>query len=148
MKFRRFIISGSCGFLGLVLIGCAGPVNFWYKPGVPPNSSNTALLQCRLAGANAVPISTQFDRTPQYRTPITTNCFNTGSSVQCTQSGGQLIGGEVYSYDANAGLRNDYTVHCMNSQGFYNLSLRRCRERDVKGGIPRYSVLPILNSNA
>jgi len=147
MWFRCFA-KAACSLLLGALVGCAGPVNFWYRAGAVPNASNAALLQCRIDAANMVPINTQLATTPQYRTPVTTNCHNYGGSIQCNQSGGQVFGGQTYSYDANSDLRGQYANQCMNNQGYSYIQLRRCGERDLTGGIPQYSTLPSLSSNA
>lgn len=131
-----------------LLAGCAGPVDLWYKPGVPRGASSSLLLQCRVTASQQVPANTQYATTPVQVIPGRTVCRNSGNVTKCYQSGGYVTGGETYSFDANAPLRDNVVAQCMNMQGYQAVELRRCEDKDLKGGVQDYTILPPLQPNA
>lgn len=139
---------GVVALMLLMLTSCAGPVSFWYQANVMPGVADGELIHCRVAAAQSVPVNTQFGQNPSYVLPVTTSCVPFGAFVQCTQSGGGVIGGDVYSYDANTQLRSAEITQCMNQKGFDFISLRQCKEKDLREGLPTYRTLPVLSENA
>jgi len=132
----------------LTLTSCAQPIQFWYQQGAVPGSANRELVNCQVAGVRNVPVNTQIGQSPSFVTPVTTSCFGGGYSIHCTQSGGDVIGGGVYSYDANSKLREALVAQCMREKGFQYITVRQCKDADLKNGLPNYRTLPPLNSNA
>lgn len=53
-----------------------------------------------------------------YTTPVQTNCFPMGYSVQCTTTGGQYIPPTYISIDDNASGRENATKSCLYSAGW------------------------------
>jgi hypothetical protein len=113
-----------------------------------PNSGQSELTDCQVYAAQTVPANTQVGQNPTYVTPTNTNCYAIGTSVTCSQTGGNVYGGDVYSYDANAPLRQSVITNCMNKKGYFYISLPECKTDDIKNGLPNYSVLPALAANA
>jgi hypothetical protein len=113
-----------------------------------PGAGGSDELECRVQAAKTVPNNTQIGQNPTYAVPSTTNCYNLGTVISCSQSGGQVYGGDTYSYDANAGLRSEVTNQCMAKKGYTYIALRSCTSTDMRGGIPSYTTVPRLNANA
>lgn len=143
---RRMIIAASAISITAVT-GCM-ETSMWYREGVSPMKVNSDSTDCQVAAAQRVPVNSQLGQTPVYYTPVQTQCYGYGSSVSCTQTGGQSYGGNVYSYDANAGLRSRVTQQCMMNKGYQLINIRKCEDKDLKGGIRSYSVLPQLTPNS
>lgn len=107
----------------LVLSGCdAPPAPYLYRPNTTVSTKDNDIFQCHLAAAQQVPANTQIGTTPVYSTPITTSCYG----YTCTTSGGQVYGGNTYSYDANASLRSEFEDRCMATKGYSSTILPSC----------------------
>src|ERR1700722_6970669 len=116
------------------LTACASNYEFWYKVNSVPNSGQSELTDCQVYAAQTVPANTQVGQNPTYVTPTNTNCYAIGTSVTCSQTGGNVYGGDVYSYDANAPLRQSVITNCMNKKGYFYISLPECKTDDIKNG--------------
>ncbi len=107
----------------LLLAGCEAPPGpYLFRPNTTVSTKDNDLFQCHLAAAQQVPANTQIGTTPVYSTPITTSCYG----YSCTTSGGQVYGGNTYSYDGNASLRSEYGDRCMASKGYSSTVLPSC----------------------
>ena len=107
--------------LALVLAGCAPTTaTYHWKQGASMALLNDDLLTCRASAARDIPVDTRVGQTPIMQTPIQTICRPgaTPGETVCTTTGGDIYGGDVYSYDANAKLRGDYFGRCMSNKGY------------------------------
>lgn len=120
----------------LVLAGCA-PSQFtgYWRSGVTVAQQQNDLTNCQVRAANQVPVSTQVRTTPTYTTPENTSCYNIGYSVNCTTTGGQVYGGDTYSYDVNADLRQRVVGQCMARRGYQAVTLPICGDEERALGI-------------
>lgn len=144
----------------LFLVGACLPVEFWYKPGVVPQQPIIELTDCQVRAARDVPAQLMTGQTPTYVTPVQTSCTGSGqgrynpygytsnSNVSCTQTGGQVSGGRLYTYDGNANLRGQVAVQCMSQKGYQYISVRKCENKDLPQSLPSYKTLPKLQSNS
>jgi len=118
----------------------------YYKAGVNFTQISNDNTDCQIEATQRVPARTQVTQTPTYTIPTQTTCnsygtgFGTGygvsSSAQtlCTQSGGQTYGGNIQSYDSNAGLRNQAALQCMSTKGYRYVNILPCPSSvDISG---------------
>lgn len=139
----------------LILSGCVKPEPslYGYKPKTTFSQKTKDYLACQVLAAKEVPVATVVDTKPSFTLPTYNNpvyCNTSGNlygnnysntyssrysgSTTCTgggTSGGQTIGGEVYSYDANAQLRDDFIVNCIESKGYKLTNIFWCKSKDV-----------------
>jgi hypothetical protein len=107
--------------IALVLVGCApSTATYHWKQGASMALLNDDLLTCKATAARDIPVDTRVEQTPIMQTPIQTICKPGGTPGEtvCTTTGGEIYGGDVYSYDANAKLRGDYFGRCMRGKGY------------------------------
>ncbi|MBT9382791.1 hypothetical protein KM176_02855 [Pseudooceanicola sp. CBS1P-1] len=103
-----------------------------YKTGATLMQRQDATTDCQIEAARRVPQSIQIGTTPSYTTPIQTSCNRIGTQVFCNTTGGDTIGGNTYSYDANSGLRQSAYRQCIAHKGFLDLSIPACpKDQDV-----------------
>jgi hypothetical protein len=139
--------TSALAFL-LLLSGCVTDT-VWYKEGANPAAVNSAATDCAVEAANRVPQNTQVGVTPTYSTPVQTYCNNTGyGTVSCTSYGGDVYGGNVYSYDANQGLRNQVMEQCMARRGYALLSLPVCSPDQAAKAKLSASRLPAISETS
>ena len=105
----------------LALAGCVG-TQYAYKPGATISTKDNDSFRCELAATQNVPTNTQIGTNPVFVSPATTTC--TGYS--CYTTGGQVSGGDVYSYDANNGLRSEFFAKCMINKGYKYTEIPVC----------------------
>lgn len=123
---------GLIKMLGVVVLaGACLPTSqaYLYKTNGTVASADNDYFECELEAARGVPQDTRVGTTPVYRTPVQTNCYNVGYSVQCNSTGGQVYGGDVYTYDANSELRATYFARCLAARGYNVVDLPKC---DIK----------------
>jgi hypothetical protein len=120
----------------LTLSACVQtPQNYLYRSNTTISQKDSDMFDCELDASRAVPVNTQIDTTPVYRTPVNTSCTSGYyGNVQCTSSGGDVYGGNTYSYDANTGLRDEYASRCMASKGYSVAQLPPCADNVVPAG--------------
>ncbi len=125
--------SAGRAFLALSLLGaCGAPsASYLYKEGGTVARADNDYFACELDAARGVPQDTRVATTPVYTTPVKTSCTPVGDSVECTTTGGEVSGGEVYSYDANADLRTRYLAQCLRARGYSSSVLPRCKSGSV-----------------
>ena len=118
--------------IAFLFAGCATTTDVYlYREGGKVARADSDIFDCRLTAAQAVPQDTRIATTPIYMTPVQTSCYNVGNSVQCTSTGGQVHGGQTYTYDANADLRSSYLSRCVASKGYSSSQLPRCDPEKV-----------------
>ncbi|SFP60293.1 hypothetical protein [Tranquillimonas alkanivorans] len=115
---RIGIVLTACTLLG----GCAA-YDGYYREGAPVAQLDADLLECRVSAVQRVPPNTQIRTTPISRTPVVTRCNDDGT---CVTTGGEVTGGNTYSYDANAGLRTRVLNQCMAARGYRRVELPYC----------------------
>jgi hypothetical protein len=123
------------------------PVEQYYpvKKGVTIDKYNDDWLNCEIEAAQRVPQNMSIGTTPTYRTPVQTQCYSTGyGGVSCNQTGGQIYGGNTYSYDANSNLRVEAQRQCLSRQGYRLTTIPKCSP-DAKVH-PATQVLPALST--
>ena len=128
MKEKIFVC-----FWGFMLMACVPEtLNYAYNSKKTVAEKDRDSFECELAASRAVPTNTQLGQTSTYTTPAYTTC--TGGyygSVNCTTSGGQTYGGDVYSYDANRGLRSEYFGRCLAEKGYAVIEVPVCKKEAV-----------------
>lgn len=116
----------------LLLCACLPTTeSYLYKDGGTVSRTDTDYFECELAAARGVPQDTRVGTTPVYSTPVQTNCYNIGYSVQCNTTGGQVYGGDTYTYDANSELRASYFARCLVARGYNVIDLPKCDSSKV-----------------
>lgn len=125
------------------LIGCTN-LGTYYKEGVTFAALNNTLTNCEVKAAKEVPVKTLIRRTPIYFTPTRTVC----EGDVCRTYGGELRGGDIYTVDANEGLRDRFKAQCMRNQGYDYVEIPRCTSEQLEGRvIAPVHRLPRLNSS-
>ena len=121
----------------LVLAACAPATETYrWKSGAALSLVDRDLFACTTAGAREVPFFNDTATTEIYTTPIQTTCQPLGNGqTRCTTTGGQVMGGQVYSYDANADLRRDYVNRCMAGKGYSAASVPSCAPKVIPADI-------------
>lgn len=123
LNSANILVAGSLGFL----VACqATTEHYVYKEGGTVSRADNDYFECEVVAARGVPQDTRVGTTPTYTTPVQTNCYNYGSSVQCYSTGGQTYGGNAYTYDANSKLRAKYFAKCMVARGYNVVELPKC----------------------
>lgn len=141
-------INLNCGLAAIFLVaGCSGETtNSAYMYREKPTTKTqkaSAMLQCEVYSTKEVPASNQTSVTPQYRTPTYTtpvNCYTGyGGYTSCTGGqtyGGNIVGGNVSTTDANSGLRYRLYKSCMAEKGYKTTEfpLPMCRKEQIPAG--------------
>ena len=130
--------------LALGAAACA-PVELWYRPGVTQTRADRDLTDCEVAALAKVPVSTQIRRSPSYYLPPRRVCDTKGN---CVLRPGRFVRGNVYSYDANAGLRQRVVAQCMADRGYRPVAVRRCEAGEVPARLRGDAVLPVPGPEA
>lgn len=123
------LFAAGCEMTTADLVKQGKPIEKYYpvKKGVTDEMYENDWLNCKIEAAQRVPQNVVTGVTPVYRTPVQTQCYSTGyGNVNCTQTGGQTYGGDVYSYDANATLRVDATKQCLTRSGYRTAMIPKC----------------------
>ena len=131
------------GLAALVLSAC-GPLGLYHKAGVPVAAMNNTLTDCEVEALAKVPVDQRIERDPIRIVPRRI-CDSAGN---CTVVYDR-VGGEVRTYDANAGLRARVMNQCMANKGFTYVNLPACSQ-GVKRAAPAgaTTVLPRLAPNS
>ncbi len=120
------------GVSTILLIGaCQATEQYLYKDGNSVARADNDYFECEVAAARGIPQDTRIGTTPIYTTPVQTNCYNIGYSVQCHSTGGQVYGGDTYTYDANSKLRASYFARCLAARGYGVVELPKCDRSKV-----------------
>jgi|LauGreDrversion2_3_1035106.scaffolds.fasta_scaffold78028_1 hypothetical protein len=130
MKFLPF-----ASLLFLCSCVATGPVPVVYKVGSTGDQRKSAVLDCETQALSKVPRAMASAVTPAYTMPSNVQCYSTGYTVSCQEYGGQTIGGNAYSYDANQDLRDRVTMQCLANKGYQLVSLPTCDAEQSKRAI-------------
>ncbi|WP_111429951.1 hypothetical protein [Rhodobacteraceae bacterium DSL-40] len=102
------------------------PMPMFYKGGAAFSEISVDNTECQVEATQRVPAQIQYSQTPAYTTPASVTCNQYGTQTFCNQTGGQTYGGEMQSYDANAGLRQQVHLQCMARKGYQLVNLPAC----------------------
>lgn len=142
------------------LIGCAAATqsayehftagkpweNFAYKAGANLNSISRDTTNCQVEAVQRVPQQQVVNSTPSFTTDTQTFCNRIGNQTLCNTTGGQTIGGNTYTTDANAGLRNRVFYQCMANKNYRYVNLPPCPAGVVFRADDAVGVLPPLSN--
>lgn len=125
----RFIIIIST----ILLSACQstnGSKIYYASEDLTTKGINQGLKQCKLESISKVPANTVVTTSPSYTTPV--QCNTIFGNISCT--GGDTYGGNVSSYDANAGFREEIRDDCLSEKGIIQLSdLPKCETWSLGG---------------
>jgi hypothetical protein len=128
-----------------VVAGCA-PLSIYYREGAAVTRMQSDLTNCEVSAVQSVPESRQLRRGPARYIPGPRYCDGYGN---CRYGPGYYIPGEVYTVDANVGLRSRVTDQCMTGKGYTEVTLPQCSAavaQSVPPGVTR--ALPKLTSTS
>lgn len=133
----------ALGIAAALMVGC-GPLGIYHKAGVPVAAMTNTLTDCEVEALGKVPVDRRIERDPVRIVPRRI-CDSAGN---CTVVYDR-VGGEVRTYDANAGLRARVLNQCMSNKGFTYVNLPACSQ-GVKNAAPAgaTTVLPRLAANS
>lgn len=133
----------ALGLAAFVLAAC-GPLGLYYKAGAPVTEMNRAMTNCEVEALGKVPVDRRIERDPVRIVPRRV-CDSAGN---CTVFYDR-VGGEVRTWDANAGLRSRVLNQCMADKGFNYVDLPACSQA-VRNAAPAgaTTVLPRLAPNS
>ena len=132
--------------LGLAALGLAacGPLGMYHKPGEQVSTMNRVLTNCEVEALGKVAVDRRVERDPVRIVPRRV----------CDRHGNCRVfydrfGGQVRTYDANAGLRQRVLNQCMTDAGYRYVELPAC-SAGVKRAAPvaATTVLPQLAPNS
>jgi hypothetical protein len=128
-----------------LLAGCA-PMSIYYRPGVSVARMQQDSTRCDVEALRQAPVATQIRQAPPTYIPGPRVCNQDG---ECWTRPGYWMSGEVYSYDANANLRDRVKQLCMAEKGYSPISLPAC-PAEIKSTTPPgvTTVLPPLTAQA
>jgi hypothetical protein len=111
--------------LALALSACApGTTTYAYRANTAPAQADRDSFQCQVEATRTIPVNTQVRQRPGYWIPPRTICDRDGKN--CYVEPSEWIPGEVYSYDANAGLRTEYIRRCLAGRGYTLTAVDLC----------------------
>lgn len=105
-------------FTLISLLGLTACTTQWTKLGFNLEQWRKDNADCIAQAARAFPAQYSTYQLPGYTAPVRTNCYATGSLVNCTTTGGQSYPITV-SNDLNEGNRNNAWEACIRAQGYY-----------------------------
>ena len=118
--------------IGLALAGCATK---WTKPGATEQEFEVTKASCIGRASSRFPPAMQHIQIGSgYTTPMQTQCFGTGYSVNCTTTGGQYVPPAFMDVDANTGARNSDVRSCFFENGWTPETSEQAQSRPVSGG--------------
>jgi len=136
----------ALSLFGILALAACAPLNTYYKAGVPVATVKRDTTACEVSALRQVPVNTQVRREPPRFVPGRRVCDSGGN---CRTYPGYYVPGEVYTYDANAGLRTRVERQCMADQGYMPVSIPACPDSVAKAAPPAATnVLPRLDENA
>lgn len=133
----------ALGFAAVVLAAC-GPLGLYYKAGAPVAEMNRAMTDCEVEALGKVPVDRRIERDPIRIVPRKV-CDSAGNCRVFYDR----VGGEVRTWDANAGLRSRVLNQCMADKGYSYVDLPACPQ-GVRNAAPAgvTTVLPRLSPNS
>lgn len=103
-------------------MAACGPYDVYYREGASYSAQQRDLLGCKVKATSSVPESLRVATTPVFVSPVRTTC----DGKTCTTTGGEVSGGNVYTYDANADLRASFERQCMADRHYSVVRLPMC----------------------
>lgn len=138
MRNRFTIIS-------LVLVAGCAPLSLFYREGASVDRMHRDLASCRIEAIKAVPVDQDTRIIPGSEFPQIL-CDSNGV---CHSVWVQVTPLRIETYDANEGLRNDYTRQCMGKLGYQPVRLPQCEESVVRATrLEPTRVLPPLSAQS
>lgn len=112
----------------MLLSACVKPqmAAYIFRENTSVSKADRDHFECEVKAAQSVPTDTRISTTSSYQTPLQTTCYGSGFYTTCTTTGGQTVGGETSSYDANEGLRGEFWSRCMADKGYVEVPLAVC----------------------
>jgi len=140
-------LTSFAALVALALVGCAPATEtYHWKDGASLALLDRDQFACRVSGASSIPVDTRLGQTPIMQTPIQTICqpaTQAGAPPRCTTTGGEIYGGDVYSYDANAPLRSSYIARCMAQKGYQVAEVATCPANVIPADISAIAKLGV-----
>lgn len=137
MVFSR-VLAGACALSVLAacepttaqLVTQGKPIDIVYPvtSGVTAARLQNDTTDCQIEAAQRVPPQILTTTTPTRSSPTETQCVTKGNTVTCTTTGGEIYGGETYSYDANESLRARAEAQCLSGRGYKLATIPKCPE--------------------
>ncbi|PIE12733.1 MAG: hypothetical protein CSA70_08515 [Rhodobacterales bacterium] len=112
----------ACAALAF-LTGCL-PLGTYYKPGVEVARKDRDLMNCKVSGAQKVPVSQRTRIIPGPYYPSRQIC---DSDEKCYTIPGHYGPDQVEIYDANAPLREQVVAQCMTDGGYERVKIPHCK---------------------
>ncbi|MFU8864090.1 MAG: hypothetical protein ACNA7O_09245 [Rhodobacterales bacterium] len=130
--------------LAAVILAACGPLGIYHKPGTQVSTMNRALTNCEVEALGKVPVDRRVERDPVRIVPRRVCDSNGNCSVFYDR-----VGGEVRSYDNNAGLRQRVLNQCMADQGYRYVELPACSQAIKRAAPPgATTIMPQLATNS
>ena len=126
-----------------LLAGCVPQTQdgFW-REGVSYQKMKSDRTDCSVAALKSVPREEAVQSVPgsvmpTQVSPITTQCYGYGAYGSCMTtggvvSGGQVVGGRVFTYDQNETLRNQVVEQCLAKRGYQRAVIPTCNADQAK----------------
>ncbi|MFC3616309.1 hypothetical protein ACFORG_21410 [Lutimaribacter marinistellae] len=132
--------------LGLLALGACAPMSIYYREGVSVSRLQTETTDCQVRALRDAPVANEVRQGPPIYYPGRTVCNSAG---QCWQQPGWWVPGNVYTVDANQGLRNRVETQCMAEKGYAPVSLPQCSQavRD-QVALSRNAKMPALGESS
>lgn len=105
-----------------------------WKIGQNGAARETDITACEVESLSKVPRALTTNVTPVYRTPSNVQCTSYGYSTNCVDYGGQVYGGQAYTQDVNAGLRERVQWQCLARKGYTPITRPTCTVEQRKAG--------------
>lgn len=124
------------GALILVVAACStGPTVYpvLWKTGSTSAQRLAEGNECEVRALRDAPRSIATGVSPSFTTPVSVTCANYGNVTNCQQYGGQTFGGQSYSTDLNADLRERIYQQCMAEKGYSSLVFPGCTDEQLAG---------------
>lgn len=109
-------------FTTLTLSACAGGT-VYYAEGVDIPTRDADFAACEVQALTDFPVRRETRYTPRIFVPSQQVCDSAGA---CVLRPGYFEGGQPYSVDANASVRQTATRGCMGSRGYARVALPAC----------------------
>lgn len=125
-------------------LAACGPLEIYHKAGAQVSTMNRTLTECEVGSLSRVPVDRRVERDPIRIVPRRI-CDSQGN---CTIVHDR-VGGEVRTYDNNAGLRQRVLNQCMEDQGYRYVAVPACPSA-IKRAAPAgaSTILPQLGANS
>ena len=136
----------SFALLAVIFVAGCTPLGLFYKAGTPVARADRDLLNCRVLAASKVPVRQVTRVIPGPRLPPRQICDAAGV---CHTVPGRWLPPEVFTEDANDGLRREVVAQCMGDQGYEYVRIPHCPAGIANAVTPaQTTVMPHLKENS